>query len=169
MCVCVCVCNYGYIWGFSGGSDSKESACSIRDLGSTLESGRSPGEGHGNPLQDSCLENPHGQRSLVGYSPWGRKESDMTERLNTCVYEGMCLCSCIDVCLCINNLCRYRYTYAYIGILCPSAYRYLSMCTIGCICLYEGVCKCINGIHVCICANICLRVYRGVGVCVYEM
>ena len=33
--------------------------------------GRSPGGGHGNPLQDSCLENPHGQRSLEGYSPWG--------------------------------------------------------------------------------------------------
>ena len=32
-----------------------------------------PGGGHGNPLQDSCLENPHGQRSQVGYSPWGRK------------------------------------------------------------------------------------------------
>ena len=38
--------------------------------------------GHDNPLQYSCLENPHGQRSLVGYSPPGRKESDMTERLN---------------------------------------------------------------------------------------
>ena len=35
------------------------------------------GEGNGNPLQHSCLENPHGQRSLVGYSPWGRKESDV--------------------------------------------------------------------------------------------
>ena len=41
--------------------------------------GRSPGGRHGNPLQYSCLENPHGQRSLVGYSPWGHKESDMTE------------------------------------------------------------------------------------------
>ena len=36
----------------------------------------------GNPLQ-YCLENPHGQRSLVGYSPWGLKESDTTEQLNT--------------------------------------------------------------------------------------
>ena len=50
-----------------------------RDLGSIPESGRSPGGGHGNPLQFSCLENPHGQRSLVGYSPWGRKESDRSE------------------------------------------------------------------------------------------
>ena len=42
-------------------------------------SGRSPGERHGNPLEYSCLENPHGQRSLGGYSPWGFKESDTTE------------------------------------------------------------------------------------------
>ena len=41
--------------------------------------GRSPGEGSGNPLQYSCLENPHGQRSLAGYSSWGCKESDTTE------------------------------------------------------------------------------------------
>ena len=65
--------------GFPGGSDGKESACSVGDLGSIPGLGRSPGEGHGNPLQYSCLENPHGQRSLVGYSPWGRKELDMTE------------------------------------------------------------------------------------------
>ena len=39
----------------------------------------SPGEGKGYTLQYSGLENPHGQRSLVGYSPWGHKESDMTE------------------------------------------------------------------------------------------
>ena len=36
--------------------------------------------GHGNPLQYSYLENPHGQRSLAGYSLWGRKELNMTER-----------------------------------------------------------------------------------------
>ena len=40
--------------------------------------GRSPGGGPDNPLQYSCLENPHGQRSLEGYSPWGRKELDTT-------------------------------------------------------------------------------------------
>ena len=45
--------------------------------------GRSPGGGHGNPLQCSCLENPQGQRSLAGCSLWGRKESDTTERLST--------------------------------------------------------------------------------------
>ena len=51
----------------------------IRDLGSIPGSGRSPGGGHGDPLQYSCLENPHGQRSLVGYSLEGHKELDMTE------------------------------------------------------------------------------------------
>ena len=50
-----------------------------RDAGSIPELGRSPGGGRGNPLQYSCLENPHGQRSLAGYSPRGRKESDTTE------------------------------------------------------------------------------------------
>ena len=54
-----------------GGSDSKESACNAGDLGSILGLGRSLGGGHGNPLQYSCLENPHGQRSLAGYSPGG--------------------------------------------------------------------------------------------------
>ena len=44
--------------------------------------GWSLGGGHGNPPQYSCLENPHGQRSLAGYSPWGHKESDMTEQLS---------------------------------------------------------------------------------------
>ena len=56
--------------GFPGGSDGKESACNAGDLGSIPGFGRSPGGEHGNPLQYSCLENPHGQRSLVGYSPW---------------------------------------------------------------------------------------------------
>ena len=51
--------------GFLGGSVSKESACSARDLGLIPGLGRSPGEGHGNPLQHSWLENPHGQRSLM--------------------------------------------------------------------------------------------------------
>ena len=45
-------------WGFPGGSDGKESACSAGDPDSIPGSGRSPGEGNGNPLQHSCLENP---------------------------------------------------------------------------------------------------------------
>ena len=51
----------------------------LRDTGSIPGSGRSPGGGHGYPVQYSCLENPHGQGSLVGYSPRGCKESEMTE------------------------------------------------------------------------------------------
>ena len=67
--------------GFPGGSDRKESACDVGDLGSVPGSGRSPGGGNGNPLQCFCLENP-GQRSLAGYSPRGHKESDTTEQLS---------------------------------------------------------------------------------------
>ena len=44
--------------------------------------GRSPRGEHGNPLQYFCLENTHGQRSLVGYSPWGHKGLNMTEATN---------------------------------------------------------------------------------------
>ena len=62
-----------------GGSDGKESACNAGDPGLSPGSERSPGEGNGYPVQHFCLEIPHGQRSLVGYSPWGSKESDMTE------------------------------------------------------------------------------------------
>ena len=58
-----------------------ESAYNAGDLDSIPGLERSPGGRHGNPLQYSCLENPHGQRSLVGCSPWGCKESDTTEQL----------------------------------------------------------------------------------------
>ena len=69
--------------GFPAGSDDEEPACNAGDLGLIPGLERSSRGGHGNPLQNSCLENPHGQRSLVGYSPWGCKESDPTERLGT--------------------------------------------------------------------------------------
>ena len=72
-----------YCLGFLRGSDSKKSVCNVGDLGLIPELGRCPGVGHGNPLEYSCLENPHGQRSLAGYSPWGYKESDITEWLST--------------------------------------------------------------------------------------
>ena len=55
------------LW-FLGGSSGKESTCNEGDLGSIPGLERSPGGGHGNPFQYSCLENPHGQRSLEGYS-----------------------------------------------------------------------------------------------------
>ena len=108
--------------GFSGGSDSKESACNAGDPGSVARLGRSPGEGNSYPLQYSwaslvaqlvknlpvvqkdCVQSLawkdtllqgiflptpvfwpgefHGQRSLAGYSPWGPKELDTTERFH---------------------------------------------------------------------------------------
>ena len=52
-------------------------------------SGRSAGGGHGNPSQYSFLENPHGQRSLVGCSPWGHKESDTTEATELARRKGV--------------------------------------------------------------------------------
>ena len=55
------------------------SAGEVRDMGLIPGSGRSPGEGHGNPLQYSWLEESHRQRSLAGCSPWDRKELEMTE------------------------------------------------------------------------------------------
>ena len=64
----------------------KESTCNAGDagdVGSIPGLGRYPGGGHGNPLQYSCLENPHGQRSLAGCSPRGHKELDTAERLST--------------------------------------------------------------------------------------
>ena len=70
---------YIYNYRFPGSSAGKESACNAGDLGSILGLGRSPGGGHDNPLQCSCLENPHAQRSLAGYGPWGHKETDTAE------------------------------------------------------------------------------------------
>ena len=65
------------------GSAGKKSVCNVGHLGLIPGLGRSPGEGYGNPLQYSCLENPHGLRSLVGCSPQGHKESDMTKQLSS--------------------------------------------------------------------------------------
>ena len=82
--------NVMYIWvghpklhmGFLGGTSDKELSCQCRrhrDAGSIPLWGRSPREVHGYPLQYPCLENPHGQRNLVGYCPLCHTESDMTE------------------------------------------------------------------------------------------
>ena len=64
--------------GFPGGSDGKESAYSAGNLDSIPGSGRSPGEGNGNPPIFLPGEF-HGQRSLVGYSSWGWKESELSD------------------------------------------------------------------------------------------
>ena len=62
---------------------AKKSACNVGDPGLIPGLGRCLGKGNSYPLQYSFLENPHWQRSLVGYSPCGHKESDMTEQLST--------------------------------------------------------------------------------------
>ena len=54
----------------------------VRDVGLIPGLGGSPEGGHDNPLQYSCLENSHGQRSLAGYSLQGRQESDMAEQVS---------------------------------------------------------------------------------------
>ena len=66
-------------YGFPGGSDGKASVYNAGDQGSIPGSRRFPGEGNGNPLQYSCLENP---MDGGAWCPWGRKESDTTERLH---------------------------------------------------------------------------------------
>ena len=69
---------------FPGNSaGKKKSVCNAEDLGLIPGLGRSPGGGKSHPLHYSCLKSPHGQRSLVGYSLWGCKKSDTTERLST--------------------------------------------------------------------------------------
>ena len=68
---------YSSTEGFPGGSDDKESACNAGDLGLIPGLGRSPGEGNGNPLQYSCLENPM-DRGAFGLQFMRSQDSDMT-------------------------------------------------------------------------------------------
>ena len=75
---------------FPGGSAGKASVYNAGDLGSIPGLGRSPGEGNGNPLQNSCLENPmEGGIWQATYSPWGRKELDTTERLTFSLFLSL--------------------------------------------------------------------------------
>ena len=67
--------------GFPGGSDGVESACNAGDPGSLSGWGRAPGKGNGYPTPVLLPGEFHGQRSLVGFSPWGHKEVDVTEQL----------------------------------------------------------------------------------------
>ena len=67
----------------SGGSDGKESACNVGDLGSIPGLGRSPGKGNGKPTPVFLPGESHGRRSLEGYSLRGCEELDTTGRLST--------------------------------------------------------------------------------------
>ena len=86
---------FNFTMGFPGGSVGKESTCNAGGLGLIPGLGRSPGGGHSNPLQYSCLENPHGQRSLEDCSfsllyyemtdkfHWEKKESEVAQSCPT--------------------------------------------------------------------------------------
>ena len=69
-----CIIALGLPWLLS----CKESSCNAGDVGSILGLGRSPGEGNGNPLQCSCLENPMDRGAWWATSPGDHTESDMT-------------------------------------------------------------------------------------------
>ena len=129
---------------FPGGSDGKESASNAGDLGLIPALWRSPGEGHGNPLQYSCLENPHEQRSLAGYRPWDPKESDMTEHLSTAF-----LSSNAEVCSSFVSGSNVKIlddrsvfpSYPYLDLCCLIIYKpnYLSFLLIACSFYSSGV------------------------------
>ena len=70
---------YTVVCASPGGSDRKESACSMGDPGSIPGLQRSPGEGNGYQLQVFLSAESHGQRSLASYGPWSCTELDMTE------------------------------------------------------------------------------------------
>ena len=92
LCICILCIYVYYVYVYSpGGSDGRASACNAKDPGLIPGSGRSPGAGNGNPLQHSCLEKPMDRGQ--GYSPWGCKESDTTERL----HFSFILCICIPL------------------------------------------------------------------------
>ena len=83
---------HSFLGSFPGGSDGKEFACNVGDLGSSPMLGRTPGEGNGNPLQYSCVENPHGQRSL-GATVHGVTKSQTW--LRDWVQHSTCILHCI--------------------------------------------------------------------------
>ena len=91
--------------GFPGGTEVKASACKVGDLGSIPGSGRSPGEGNGNPLQYSCLENPvdGGLQTvdLVGYSPQVAKSQI---RLSDFIFTFTLMRTARFICVCFNSV-----------------------------------------------------------------
>ena len=76
-----------YTWASLVAQMVKDPTCHEGDPGLIPGLRRPCGERNGYPLQYSCLENPHGQRSLWSYSPWGHKESDTTVRLSLSLWH----------------------------------------------------------------------------------
>ena len=106
--------------GLPGTSDSEESVCNVGDLGLIPGLGRSPGR------QYSCLENPHGQRSLVGYTLWDLKESDMTEQLSISVcFWKTCI---VEI---IKNLVLLKFQFSSVTQSCPTLCNPMNRSTPG--------------------------------------
>ena len=88
VCVCVCVCVY---MDFPGGSDGRVSVYNVRDLGSIPGFGRFPGEGNGNPLQYSCLENPMDKGAWCRLLSMGSQKSQARLHFHFHIYIFACL------------------------------------------------------------------------------
>ena len=76
--------------GLAYGSKGEQSTRHVGHLGLILRFTRSLGGGHGDPLQYSCLETPHGQRSLAGYNPQGHKGSNTNEVTDLTCLSSIC-------------------------------------------------------------------------------
>ena len=98
VCVCLCVYVCGVLPLWLSGKESVCNAGTARDVSSIPGAGRSSGGGHGNPLQYSCLENPHGQRSLAGY----RVTKTQHACVYVCVYMGVCIHGYVRTWVCVN-------------------------------------------------------------------
>ena len=90
---------YSLLKCFPGGSDGKVSVCNAGDLGLIPGWGRFPWRRKWQPTPVFLPGESNGRKSLVGYSPWGRKESDMTEQLHFTFSKNHCCCSVAKSCL----------------------------------------------------------------------
>ena len=92
----ILLCLFSWFWGFPGGSDGKETTCNVGDLWSIPGVGRFPWRRAWQPTPAFLPGKSHAQRSLAGYSPWGHKQTDMTEHTCTPIvsFKRYILSSC---------------------------------------------------------------------------